>query len=203
MDRIRLALVALLATAACGPAPEPPALNAQQQADAESDAFHAADPCFWLETTRDGSRISRSMPPGDCMAMEPAAVMHGIWYDGFEERGFVPNATTAPTRRVFSRRRDDPEFDTSLWLDRAEAERAARNARSGPGTRTVLITFVGRRAKPYRYRSGGRGDALIVVDRLLTWREIGAIEDFVDCRDYPQLIGHGPPCAPGTEPPAG
>lgn len=203
MNRIRLLPAVLLAMVACGPAREAPALNAQQRVDAEEKAYYAADPCGWLETTGRGFRVAHFAPPGDCMAMEPAEVMRGIWYDGFEERGFVRNATTAPAQRVIGGRSVNAEFDTNFWLDRREAERVPRDARSGPGTRTVLVTFVGRRAKPYRNRDGSPALPLIVVDRLLTWRELGTIETLFDCRDFPQAIGQGMPCAPGTGPPAG
>ena len=203
MNRIRLLLAVLPTMAACEPAPEAPALNSQQRADAEGDAYYAADPCGWLERTPQGFRVAHFAPPGDCMAMEPAEVMHGIWYDGFEERGFVPNATTAPARRIIGGRSANAEFDTDFWLDRREADRVPRDARSGTATRAILVTFVGRRAKPDRNRDGSPALPLIVVDRLLTWRELGTIETLIDCRAFPRAADSGMPCAPGTEPPAG
>ena len=186
--------------AACAPAPEAPPLTAQQQADAYADAMDAADPCTWTETTRDGIRIMRFVPPGDCLAMEPSEVMSGIWYDGFEEREFFPNATTAPARRVFSRQSAEAMSDSDFWLSRAEANRVTDD-QPRLGTRAVLITFVGRRTKPYLYPNGRRGMPVIVVDRLLTWRVLGVIQDFIDCRDFPPRNESGPPCAPGTEGP--
>lgn len=134
------------------------------------------------------------------MAMEPSEVMSGVWYDGFEETGFVPNATTVPARRVFSRRNAGASPDNFFWLSRTEGNRVADDSARAV-TRAVLITFVGRRAKPYRNRDGSPGTPVIVVDRLLTWHVLGVIQDFIDCRDFPRRHEGGLPCAPGTAEP--
>ena len=199
----RALLSAALAAAACAPAADAPAPSARQREMAAAHAYeHAsidADPCFGrVEDPRTGARIMVSYPPGDCGELGRTEMISGIWYRGFEEMRFAENATGAPARRVW-RLRDfgGAQHMVELWITPAEMERVVDND-PRPGTRAILIRFVGRkgRVRP----SGVRGSTYrtVAVDRLLTARTIAVIEDFWDCRDFPDQEGRGAPCAPGT-----
>lgn len=189
--------------AACAPAAEEPALNAQQRetaaAHAREDARVDDDPCYGrVDDPRIGSRIMVSYPPGDCGETGPTEVISGIWYRGFEEMGFVENATTAPARRVFRLRDLRSRHYVELWIARTEGDRVVDDD-PRMGTRAVLITFVGRKGRVRPSGDYGATLQVVAVDRLLTARVIGVTEDYLDCRDFPQRE-HGTPCAPGTGP---
>ena len=107
------------------------------------------------------------------MAMMPSEVMRGVWYDGFEEREFIPDVVSVPHLRVYTTRRDMEERNY-FYLDREEALRRM-GIDSTVGIQAYAITFVGRRSRPYLNSDGTAGLPFIVVDALLTGRRLGEV----------------------------
>src|SRR6185295_10593874 len=110
-------LALLLLVAACGE-PTADAIERQTRLDREIEHVRESmNPCLNHEGDTVRSRRFR-----DCLELLPQERMRGIWYSGFEESGFVANATSAPPVRIISRR-GNPEFDTLLELDEDAAWR--------------------------------------------------------------------------------
>jgi len=190
-------LAGLLLVAGCGQPPPP--LNAVERAmrlDREMARVRASmDPCLIGKGAREPPR-----PLRDCLPLQPQERMQGVWYSGFEETSFVADATRVPARRIITRAGIEAEARhyVELIVPPAEVDRIPGDFRSVPGTRAVLISFLGRRAPPERSADGRAMNQVIVVDRLLSARLLGGeIETFIDCRDFPDP--QGMQCASGTE----
>jgi len=195
--RRALLLAGPLLAAGCGqPSPTTNAFERETQlARATARVRWSMDPCLI-----DDGAVLRSRRYRDCLPLLPQERMQGVWYSGFEESSFVPNATGAPARRIISRASVEAYMRTHVELEvpPAEIDRIAGDFRALPGTRAVLISFLGRRARPRRTADGTEAIPVIVVDRLLSARVLGgATETFIDCRDFPDP--QGMPCAPGTD----
>lgn len=152
------------------------------------------DPCQRYEVIALGNAAhlaSRSVWDRACIGPYRAEVMHGVWYDGFEERGFVPNVSSVPRYRVIDERSLNPEFDRELNMDADEARRRLQYKLADhlPETVAIAITFIGRRTAPYRTPSGSLYQT-ILVDAVLSGRVLGPVETCVD------LPGHEADCAP-------
>ncbi|HST37111.1 MAG TPA: hypothetical protein VLK25_10845 [Allosphingosinicella sp.] len=146
------------------------------------------DPCVQLEVSESGNDAvlsERSVWDRDCIGPYPAQVMHGVWYDGFEESGFVPNVSSVPLYRVIGQDSVNPEFDTELHMEVHEARRRIRIRPDeyAPETVAIAITFVGRRTRPYR-TPYGRQYQRIVVDAVLSGRVIGPVMTCVNLPDH-------------------
>ena len=108
-----------------------------------------------------------------CVEMGPQKRMHGVWYTGFEESGFVPDVRTVPLERTLDG--ETPEYRTMLENDAVEALRELGLPEEDRCIRAVAIEFLGRRSvKPGPYYVGP-DDELIAVDRLLGGRLIGRV----------------------------
>lgn len=197
--RRALLLAGLLLVAGCGqPSPTMNALEREMQlARATARVRRSMDPCLIGKGAMEPPR-----PLRDCLPLQPQERMQGVWYSGFEETSFVADATGVPARRIITRASVEAEARhyVELIVPPAEVDRIPGDFRSVPGTRAVLISFLGRRAPPERSADGRAMNQVIVVDRLLSVRVLGgATETFIDCRDFPRRDPHGLPCAPGTE----
>ena len=136
---------------------------------------------------KDGTELTRCLQKhhriSECTGMGPTQQMHGVWYTGFEESGFVPNVGSVPLVREISVHIHNPEFDTLLEIDANAALRRIGQPSTDPCTRAVAIEFIGRRSvKPGPYYASDDGHA-VVVDRLLSARLIGKVRDRVNGRD--------------------
>jgi hypothetical protein len=170
----RLPLLAGLAlVAACGkPAPRPTEGQRYQAiADATSHLVGSVNPCV-IRVDNDHVLMR---PMRNCLDLMPQERFQGVWYTGFEESGFVPNATTAPAVRLLNRETarepmvmlDMPrEVSDRLWTAMPHAMR---------GTMAVRIAFFGRREKQPRF-----GEQIIIVDRVERMRILGRVRTLVD-----------------------
>lgn len=95
----------------------------------------------------------------------PAERMRGVWVTGFEQSGFVPDATAIPAV-------DDPTR-SRIWLAFAPgsppdpAIRAELDKLRTIGA--VAIEFVGRRSR------GANADRIVMVDRIISMRILGPL----------------------------
>jgi hypothetical protein len=187
----RLPLLAGLALlVACGqPAPTTNAVAQELQlADRTAGVRSSMNPCIIDEGDNRRFRHYR-----DCVDLLPQERMQGVWYQGFDESGFVPNATTAPAGRIMGIHWVNPEFHTFLEADREAEPHLPPPARFDSMTNAWLIDFVGRRAKhPGHYYAGQWGDDhnLVVLDRLISIRLLGPV---VTRLDPAGCNGHCPP----------
>jgi hypothetical protein len=200
MRRGRL-LALILTLASCGPAAErAPSPHEQLIAEQQRVRPGGTSPChgdglIFYSNGQGVQGIMIAYPPGDCDALEPAEVIQGMWYAGFEEDGFVEGAERVPPVRDVTMRSIAGPPDPTLLIDRREPAFRPR----GPGTRAVRVAFVGRRNAPYRGPDGREGWPFIVVDRLLWTEDLGEVITRWDCREFPRrLTGEGT-CIPGTE----
>jgi hypothetical protein len=116
-------------------------------------------------------------PPGsyeeECVDLLPAETMRGVWVTGFEQSGFIPDATEVPepndvrAQQTWLSFADGATPDRSVW-----AERDRRH-----GFAAFAIEFVGRRSRGAS-PNGGYGHLngaanLVVVQRILSLRVLG------------------------------
>ena len=111
----------------------------------------------------------------NCLSFLPAERMHGVWYVGVEESGFVPDANNVPLIRDIDGR--NREIET--FLDATDVASDVKRLTGQPDrercTRAFRLEFIGR-------RSAGMGlkedeisivKQVIVVDRLLSAMYLG------------------------------
>ena len=103
-------------------------------------------PLRWLETTGRGFRVAHFAPAGDCMAMEPAEGMRGIWYDGLRTGLRAERDDGAGTTYLQQAERESGVRHQSLARS-CRGGRVPRDAVEAGDTRDV-DHFVGPRAKP-------------------------------------------------------
>jgi hypothetical protein len=133
------------------------------------DEDYSKDPCL---KKRDG--YWEHVGWRNCLQFRPAERMHGVWYTGIEESGFVQNVGSAPLVRDIEE--NNPEFDTFLDMSslRAEVMQLPGQPRRDHCTRAYRVEFIGRRAvTPV---SSIVGDTqVIAADRLLSAKYLGRI----------------------------
>lgn len=170
-------LAGLLLVAGCGQ-PSPP-LNAVERelqlARATARVRRSMDPCLI-----DEGEVLRSRQYRDCLKLLPQERMRGVWYSGFEESGFVANATAAPAVRVIGPDSVNPEFETFLELDDAAVWRRVGAPQDHMETHAIALEFVGRRSKyPGAYYSG-EGNHVVVLDRLISARLLHPVRSRIE-----------------------
>jgi hypothetical protein len=151
----------------------------------EEPGGRAADPCERRGLIGD-HRYSASYRPRDCLELEPARVMRGIWFTGMEESGYIPGVQTVNLHREMNPRSVNPEFETFLDIDEDEAWSRLGGARP-EGTIAVAITFVGRRARP-EHRDDGIYDQTVVVDAVLSGHVLGRVTTRLCFPPYPCAV---------------
>jgi hypothetical protein len=112
----------------------------------------------------------------NCLDFEAPKRMHGVWYNGFEESGFVPNVNTVSLDRDVVKDRHRPEFDT--FLDTGDLD--IRKFGIPPYrhcTQAIAIDFVGRRSQKRGPYYTGTDNHVVAVDKLLSARLIGEVHD--------------------------
>ena len=171
-----LLLATLTAAAGCAQPSPPMRKAAETVAELRKQAreFDPEHPCRTPRYYHGGAWVQYW--GNDCYVLYPAEVMHGVWYYGFEERTFVRNVDRVPLYRVLDREGLLRAFETELDIDAEEALRRLRIRPEDhrPGTVAIAITFVGRRATPYRTPSGHQVQT-IVVDAVLSGRLLGQV----------------------------
>ena len=85
-------IAAALSLGSCGSAEQP--MNDIERFQAEQEKRMEANPCL----RREGEAWAH-VGWRNCLKFKPAERMHGVWYLGFEESGFVPNVDTVPLTR--------------------------------------------------------------------------------------------------------
>lgn len=164
---LRIVILALL-LAACAKAE--PQLNEIQRAQAEFERQLEKNPCV-----RRNGNVWESLRYRDCLEFLPAERMHGVWFYGFEESGFIPNVDKVELTRDLMGG-NNPEFEILLEIDRSQAIRdfGVPPIKNGC-TQAIAVEFIGRRsAKSGPYYTGPKDD-VIAVDRLLSARPLGIV----------------------------
>lgn len=154
------------------------AMAAMNEAAAAAEAQLDNDPCIRREPG-----VIHMIPYRECVDLLPPERMHGVWYVGLEESGYVPDATTAPAQRFQATDRKLLENETWLDVDRAGSEAAWRQAGAlpeGHGTLAMAIDFVGRRARMEGHYGHDGAPRLIVVDRIIALRPIRRVRTWVE-----------------------
>ena len=172
---MKMILLAALAVPAIGPAaPTDPAraerLQAIAKERAEQDQRYASDPCL-----RRRGNAWQQLRWRDCLKFGPRQRMQGVWYDGFEESGFVPNVRTVSLIRDLIKDAN-PEFDIYLDIDRVAAFRLIKMPQFHICTRAVAIEFIGRRSVEAGAYYTGDSNYVIVVDRVIRGRFFGNVQ---------------------------
>ena len=112
-----------------------------------------------------------------CLSFLPAERMHGVWYTGFEESGFVENVDAVPLTRDI--RGSNPDFDISLDADTvfAEIKRKTGQPARHRCIRAFRLDFVGRRSASMGLKEGqiSMTKQVIVIDRLVSAKYLGLI----------------------------
>lgn len=113
----------------------------------------------------------------NCLSFHPAERMHGVWYTGVEESGFVPNADSVPLIRDIEGR--NPEFETSLDASdvRHDIIRLSGKPDRERCTRAFQLEFLGRRSKTMSLKKNEISlvQQVIVVDRLFSAKYLGKV----------------------------
>ena len=106
----------------------------------------------------------------DCAPLEAPARMRGVWVTGFEQSGFIPDATETPGRDDVRAQQTWLTFARGATPDRSVwAERDKRG-----GQAAFAIEFEGRRSHGpspnggYGHMNGAQN--LVVVDRIISLR---------------------------------
>lgn len=184
---MKLGVVAMLVLLAqAGSAPSDPGQAARIKALAEEraaeDRRRASDPCL----RRDGDDWTL-LRWRDCLKLGPATRMHGVWYYGFEESGFVPNVRTVPlSRRMNVKWR---ALDTVLDVDVEQVMRVRRIKLGLPCTTAIAINFIGREAViPAEGVVLPTAKRVIAVDRVLDARLVGIVRTVGRPRQCPKRV---------------
>ena len=135
------------------------------------DASMAKDPCL----RREGSAWAQ-LRWSQCLKFGRPQRMHGVWFWGFEESGFVPNVRRVRLVRNLFDKQGMPEFTTYLEIDLPAALRRIKVPQSHGCTQAIAIDFIGRRSVKRGAYYTGTNDAVIVVDRVIGGRFLGVVK---------------------------
>ena len=108
-----------------------------------------------------------------CVELGPLKRMKGVWFTGFEESGFIPNADSVSLVRTADS--VGAEFRTALELDASPVMKRLGLPTQDRCTRAVAIDFVGREAIERGPYYTGNNDHLVVVNRLIGARYLGRV----------------------------
>ncbi|MBV9882588.1 MAG: hypothetical protein JO276_06225 [Sphingomonadaceae bacterium] len=160
----------------------PPASNLEAAERARIDA----DPCARRESWH-GIESVAMRPFNECLDLLPAEVMHGVWFTGFEESGYVDGVDTVALRREIDSRSRNPEFETWLDIDDRAALSRLGLPRRSLRSRAIAIMFVGRRQRtpPQPDADGHAPLAVVVVDAVLSGRLLGYVTTRICVHDRP------------------
>lgn len=128
-------------------------------------------PCTTREVVGGEVRLV-STPAEQCYKMLPSRRYRGIWLDEFEGSRFFEAAPSAEAVKIIVGR-DRLRGPSGEWLSWAGRIDDKVLPRKSPNSRMMVLDFVGRRtAYPGSYGHFGMSKSYIVVDRLLTARQI-------------------------------
>ena len=159
--------IAALALVSCDRAQTP--MNEAERLQAQEEKRLEADPCM----RRQGDAWAH-VGFRNCLKFKPAERMHGVWYYGFEESGFLPNATSVSLDRDVAHD-PMPEFNTLLDLDRDTAVRDFKIPAMGGCTQAIAVEFVGRKSIGPEPETIGFKNGVIVVDKVLSAHLLGNV----------------------------
>lgn len=186
-------MIALFLLAACGsPGPAPSAAERRMALDmANLRVRLSMNPCI---DQRGAMSVPRRLR--DCLTLGPGERIRGVWYQGLEQSAFREGATSASARRIIDLEHMPPEFDTHLDVQGVPPLWNFILEQQGR-TKAIAVEFVGRRTTG---EDSGIAEFrhVIVMDRLISARVLGPVEDLYDCRIF-RRAPRGTPCAPGTE----
>lgn len=122
----------------------------------------------------------------ECKEFEPQRVIRGVWYDGFEEAGFVEGVPTVPLVRTIEGH--DISFRERLNMPDAINRSIRRPSIRGGCTRAIYLEFVGRKAVRTIPHELDGDEPVYKVERVLKSEYLGWItsyhhgEKLHDCR---------------------
>ena len=131
-------IAAALSLGSCGSAEQP--MNDIERFQAEQEKRMEANPCL----RREGEAWAH-VGWRNCLKFKPAERMHGVWYLGFEESGFVPNVDTVPVTRDLLKR-ESREFQTFLEVVSFQVLKQLGLPEGDGCTRAIAIEFIGRKS---------------------------------------------------------
>lgn len=128
-------------------------------------------PCARVEE-RGQEAIIGSVPLDQCVRMQPARRMRGIWLDEFEDSRFFEDVRgPAKVRAIIAAEHD--VWPRGEWIDLAWPQYNELHDDQQSNSRMFLIDLVGRRTAfsgHYGHMGGSRTEVL--VDRIISAREI-------------------------------
>lgn len=128
-------------------------------------------PCASAERVG-GSTSIVGIPTEECVKMLPSHRYRGIWLDEFEGSRFFEGVSRPQDVKAIIRRRK-PGESFGEWLSLARPMDDKIPTKNSPKSRMVALDFIGRRtAYPGRYGHFGMSKDYIVVDQLLSAREV-------------------------------
>ena len=156
----QVAILAMVILTACrsDPAPEPTAKQAEETIDPRRSSLQN-DKCYRFDEV---SRAYEFLGYRSCVEFLPPQQMKGVWITEFEGSAFLPATDIGLPK------------GTRIWLE----ETAAMNEKArAPKRRYFEIEIIGRRAsRSGQYGHLGGAEQLVVVDRLISMREIAESE---------------------------
>ena len=115
----------------------------------------------------------------DCLEFGERRIVKGVWYNGFEESGFVEGVRTVPLTRVIGA--GDPSFATHLHVPRGSIYRAMGSPPIRNGcTMAIYVEFLGRKAVRRIPAPVEGEEPVFKVERVLKTQYLGRISSYHD-----------------------
>lgn len=123
----------------------------------------------------------------DCREFGPKHVFKGVWFDGFEESGFIEGVKTVPLIRDLDG--GHGSFATNLFVPAGRINQSIRRPPIRNGcTMAIYVEFVGRKAVRRIPREIEGEEPLFKVERVLASHYLGRVSSTLggkmerDCR---------------------
>ena len=115
----------------------------------------------------------------ECVEYGERRLVKGVWYNGFEESGFVEGVRTAPLTREIGAR--DPSFQAHLYVPRGAVYRAMGSPPIRDGcTMAIYVEFLGRKAIRRIPAPVEGEEPFFKVERVLKSQYLGRVSSYHD-----------------------
>jgi hypothetical protein len=131
------------------------------------------DSCF-ITSKLGRYRLMTYIGDRKCVALEPPRTISGIWINEFEGSSFHENI-----KRLREVRLGAESSNERVWLTIDNETLISPELKRRPSGRAYRIKFIGRNASDMRRKSGdgyghlGGSSGLVLVDRVIDWKDIG------------------------------